>query len=77
MLEPLNRRTFLAAGAASLGATALGALPQKDVGPKRPIAIASANGLAAVTKAVELMKAGTDPLDAAIAGVAIVEADPN
>ncbi len=77
MAENLNRRTFLSVTAASLGATALGASPPKDVGAKRPIAIASGNGLAAVTKAMELMKAGADPLDAAIAGVAIQEADPN
>jgi N4-(beta-N-acetylglucosaminyl)-L-asparaginase len=41
------------------------------------VAIASANGLKAVARAMELMKAGADPLDAAVEGVAIVEADPN
>ncbi|MDB5349259.1 MAG: asparaginase [Planctomycetota bacterium] len=77
MPENLNRRTFLTAGAAlGLGATAMGAFPQKGVGGKGPVAISSANGMAAVTRAMELMKAGSDPLDAAIAGVAIVEADP-
>ncbi len=40
-------------------------------------AISSANGLAATRKAVELMKQGTDPLEAVVQGVAIVEADPN
>jgi N4-(beta-N-acetylglucosaminyl)-L-asparaginase len=45
--------------------------------PTAPLAIASANGVAAVTKAVELMRSGTDPLDAVIAGVNIVEDDPN
>lgn len=78
MTETLNRRTFLGAGAAlGLAATAAGAAPQKAVGGKRPVAVSSANGLAAVTKAMELLKAGSDPLDAAIAGVAIVEADPS
>ena len=43
---------------------------------KRPIVVASANGLRAVEKAMELVKKGHDPLDAAIEGVAIVEADP-
>ena len=77
MTDHVNRRTFLASGAiAGLGATAMGAFPQKAVGAKQPLAISSANGLASVIKAVELMKAGVDPLDAAIAGVAIVEADP-
>ena len=77
MTDNVNRRTFLASGTAlGLGATALGASPQKTVGAKRPVAISSANGLESVKKAMELMKAGADPLDAAIAGVAIVEADP-
>ena len=78
MLDSVNRRTFLGASAAfGLGATAFGASPQKPVGAKRPMAISSANGLAAVTRAMERMKAGWDPLDAAIEGVGIVEADPN
>jgi N4-(beta-N-acetylglucosaminyl)-L-asparaginase len=78
MPESLNRRTFLTASAAAagLGATAPGALPQRPPGARRPVAISSANGLKAVEKAMELMKAGADPLDAAIEGVAIVEADP-
>jgi len=72
----LNRRTFLSAGAASLATLAVGAAPLKPVGAKRPVVISSGNGLRAVEKAMELIKAGMDPLDAAIAGVAIVEADP-
>jgi len=51
-------------------------MPARAPGNRRPVAVASANGLAAVAKAIELMKSGVDPLDAAIAGVAIVEADP-
>ena len=42
----------------------------------RPVVVASGNGLRAVEKAMELVKQGHDPLDAAIEGVAIVEADP-
>lgn len=41
------------------------------------MAIASANGLRAVALAVERMRAGVDPLDAAIAGVNLLEEDPN
>ncbi len=41
-----------------------------------PFAIASANGVAAVAKAVEVMRAGGDTLAAAIEGVRIVELDP-
>jgi len=79
MPDHLTRRTFLGAtaAAASLGATALGASPARPPGNLRPIAVGSANAIEAVAKAVELMKTGVDPLDAAIAGVAIVEADPS
>ena len=41
------------------------------------LAVSSGNGMKTVEKAVELMKSGTDTLDAAIAGVNIVELDPN
>jgi N4-(beta-N-acetylglucosaminyl)-L-asparaginase len=77
MPDHLTRRTFLGATAATLGATALGAAPSRPPGNRRPIAVGSANSIEAVAKAVELMKTGIDPLDAAIAGVAIVEEDPN
>ncbi len=77
MPQNVNRREFLsAAGAAGLAATALGASPPKPVGARRPVVVASGNGLRAVEKAMELIQAGADPLDAAIEGVAIVEADP-
>src|SRR5262245_1529244 len=76
MLDPVNRRAFLGASSALLGATALGAFPQKPVGPRKPIVVASGGNMAAATRAMELIRQGTDPLDAAIAGVAIVEADP-
>ena len=39
--------------------------------------IASGNGQVAVDRAMELIGAGTDPLDACVAGVGIVEADPD
>jgi N4-(beta-N-acetylglucosaminyl)-L-asparaginase len=79
MTENLNRRHFLGAAATApvLGATVLVPAPLRPPGAGRPIAVASANGLRAVARAVELMKAGADPLDAAVAGVAIVEADPS
>jgi N4-(beta-N-acetylglucosaminyl)-L-asparaginase len=41
------------------------------------VVIASGNGVRAVEKAVELLKNGNDPLDAVIAGVNIVEEDPD
>ncbi len=45
--------------------------------PVRPVAISSLNGLAAVKVAVEKMAAGAPPVDAAVAGVALPEADPD
>ncbi len=41
-----------------------------------PLSISSANGAAAVTRAVKEMQNGADTLDAVIAGVNIVELDP-
>ncbi|MDX2036453.1 MAG: N(4)-(beta-N-acetylglucosaminyl)-L-asparaginase [Isosphaeraceae bacterium] len=78
MTGSLSRRDFLSAAAAvsALGATAVGASKPRPTGPKRPVVVSSANGLATVAKAMELIRQGVDPLDAAVAGVAIVEADP-
>lgn len=45
--------------------------------PTRPVAVASRNGLAAVKLAVERMLGGAAPVDAAVAGVAIPEGDPD
>src|SRR5262249_18098049 len=74
------RRELLAAAAATAAATkATGAESHAPAtsAAKGPVAVSSANGLKAVAKAVERMKAGADPLDAAVEGVAIVEDDPN
>src|SRR6478672_1571485 len=43
----------------------------------RPLVVSSANGLEAVRKAYSMIAAGSDPLDAVIAGVNIVEDDPD
>jgi N4-(beta-N-acetylglucosaminyl)-L-asparaginase len=43
----------------------------------RPVVVASANGLQATARAMELIKQGTDALDAVVSGVNIVEDDPN
>src|SRR5687767_13679923 len=67
----LTRRELVVTAAVAAAATkATGAKPAP------PVAVASANGLPCVAKAVERMKAGADPLDAAIDGVAILEDDP-
>jgi N4-(beta-N-acetylglucosaminyl)-L-asparaginase len=81
----LSRRAFLASMAVGAAGLARGrkaqasnqAGPSPKVGSNLPVAVGSANGLRAVARAVERMRAGADPLDAAIEGVNIIEDDPN
>jgi N4-(beta-N-acetylglucosaminyl)-L-asparaginase len=86
---PLSRRDFLGAGATAAAGLALadaaagtlissvvdGATPAASRA-SRPVVIASANGLRGVARAYEMIQKGSDPLDAAIAGVNIQELDP-
>lgn len=76
MPHPLTRRTLLLTGSAAAAAK-LRPAPATAGTPPRPVAVASANGLAAVKEAVARMQAGLPPVDAAVAGVALVEADPD
>jgi N4-(beta-N-acetylglucosaminyl)-L-asparaginase len=46
-------------------------------GGVRPVIISSANGLHALDKGMDILKAGGDTLDAAVAAVTVVEDDPN
>lgn len=99
MTRKLNRREFVAAGAATSLAvaldprSALGAPTRAPLGAPaviipsatKPVVISAANGMRSrdadgkvcVEKAYELMMRGTDVLDALIAGVNIVELDPD
>ena len=74
----ITRRKLLGTAAAA-AALSQAARAQKGApaAPGGPVAVSSANGLRAVERAVQLMQEGKDPLDAAIAGVNIVEDDPN
>jgi N4-(beta-N-acetylglucosaminyl)-L-asparaginase len=72
---PLSRRTLLGTAAAAAALSKV-ASAQKPASGGLPVAISSANGVRAVGRAFELMEKGGDPLDAAIAGVNIVEDDP-
>lgn len=49
---------------------------EKSASGGRMVAISSENGFRATEKAMELLRQGADPLDAVIAGVNIVENDP-
>jgi N4-(beta-N-acetylglucosaminyl)-L-asparaginase len=82
--EPVSRRSFLLAGVAAVpvaGSAVRGAgfgAPTVILRPPaRPCAISSANSLAPVTRAMELLAQGVDTLDAAVEGVKIQELDPN
>ncbi len=83
MTDTLSRRTFIGAGAAALAGSVLpgqaGALESPAIvlrGAARPTAISSANSLAPVSRALELVLQGSDTLDAAVEGVKIQELDP-
>ncbi len=76
-----TRREFLKTGAGVGAAAFLGggfaspaAPPAAGGGPR---VVSSGNGLRATAKAMEILRGGGDPLDAVIAGVNIVEDDPD
>jgi N4-(beta-N-acetylglucosaminyl)-L-asparaginase len=78
-----TRRTFLkqasAAGAGALLTGRMQAEPSLSMQAAQasPLVISSANGLRAVTKAMEVIQTGADGLDGVIAGININEEDPN
>ncbi len=73
-----TRREVIQGAAAVAATAALGRRAEPSAGGARlPVAVASANGLEAVRRAVERMRAGVAPVEAAVDGVAIVEADPD
>ena len=80
----LCRRSFLSTAALAVAATASSSeaspqpqTPDLPASGKFPIkSISSANGQEATKRAYHLIKAGTDTLEAVVAGVEIVENDP-
>src|SRR5947209_19451116 len=70
----ITRRSLIKNSAALAAAAGAGPLAAAD-GPKN-IVISSANGLRACKKAMDMLKTGADTLDAVVAGVNIVEEDP-
>ena len=80
MSSRLERRDFLKVASVSLAGGVLAhdqAQAQGAAPAVLPVAISSANGMQAAAKAMEILKGGGKPLDAVIAGVNIVEDDPN
>ena len=78
-----SRRGILQAGAAAglgvlgKGAYAAPAIHARRIQGSRPLVISSGNGLAACARAMQMLQAGEDTLAAVIAGVNIVENDPD
>ena len=75
--DGMSRRDLVAGGAViAAGLATTGA--QRAHAEERPsVAVASANGLEAVGRAVARMEAGISPVEAAVHGVAVVEDDPD
>jgi N4-(beta-N-acetylglucosaminyl)-L-asparaginase len=79
MTHSISRRKFIKTG---IGLSAASFIPgtNKIIPPEktqnRPVVISSENGLKATEKAMKMIYEGSDPLDAVIAGVNIVENDP-
>jgi N4-(beta-N-acetylglucosaminyl)-L-asparaginase len=80
MKSKMNRRDFFRNSTmlgVAAGLTEGASLPVfSQTRGSRPLVISSANGLRANAKAMQMIRAGADTLDAVIAGVNIVEDDP-
>jgi N4-(beta-N-acetylglucosaminyl)-L-asparaginase len=76
--KTLTRRDLIASTAkvAAVASIASPALARPAKPATLPVAVSSMNGIAAVKLAVERMTAGVPPVEAAVAGVGLVEADP-
>lgn len=86
-MHELSRRGFFQAAAAVAASSGLSSLMSSSQtaaasaavsrGVEGPLVISSANGLPATERAAAMIRAGADTLDAVIAGVNILERDPD
>src|SRR5579871_3301324 len=74
MASGISRRTWMKSSAALGAAAAAG--PRASAQAPKNIVLSSENGVRACTRAMELLRSGSDTLDAVIAGVNIIEEDP-
>ena len=82
MAGDFTRRGFLRTAVAAAVTAPLTARATRARGPAESrarefVVIASANGLRATARAAEMIRQGAAPVDAVVAGVAVIEADPN
>lgn len=77
-MTELTRRAFLQTATAGAGLASVSPARSFAIGglARSPVAVSSANGIAAVKVAVTRMTEGWRPVDAAVAGVTLVEDDP-
>ncbi len=80
-MSRISRRSFLtttmAGSVAAMTVPLSGAVQKKEQGSRELVVISSGNGIAATDKAMAMLRQGSDALDAVVAGVNIVEDDPN
>jgi N4-(beta-N-acetylglucosaminyl)-L-asparaginase len=80
-MHEIDRRAFLTSSAASAAALAAAPAALARPIPSRPaagpIVISSGNGIPAVTEAMRRLGEGARPVEAVVAGVTLVEDDPN
>jgi N4-(beta-N-acetylglucosaminyl)-L-asparaginase len=86
MSHKISRRSLLTVAGAGVAAPSIASFPNVILqGPAKPVVVASANGHGSkseagktcVETAFEMMMRGDDVLDALVAGVNLVELDPN
>jgi N4-(beta-N-acetylglucosaminyl)-L-asparaginase len=73
----LNRRDFLAASAAAVPLLSSMSSSASPSAGRRPTLIGSGNAVPALNRAMDLLRRGTDLLEAVVAGVNEVENDPD
>jgi len=75
----MRRRDFMkqaGLGAGALAAAGSPALAEGASAALKPVVISSGNGLKATQRAMEILRQGSDALDGVVAGVNLVEEDP-